>query len=91
MDAVSIDSVIREIRILSAPKFATTGFSSPIATLIVTSNDGKRVEKVEIAKEGNGYIAKRENEPLLYALDAKVVEDFQKAADELKPAETPKK
>src|SRR6267154_2321917 len=91
MDAVSIDSVIREIRLLSAPKFATTGFSSPIATLIVTSNDGKRVEKVEIAKEANGYIAKRENEPLLYALDAKVIEDFQKAADELKPAETPKK
>src|SRR6202790_3566807 len=34
MDAVSIDSVIREIRLLSATKFVTSGFSSPAATLI---------------------------------------------------------
>ena len=92
MDALSIDSVIREIRLLSATKFVTTGFSSPAAaTLIVTSNDGKRVEKVEIAKQGNGYIAKRENEQLLYTMDAKVFDDLQKAADDLKPAEPPKK
>jgi len=91
MDAVSIDSVIRAIRLLSATKFVTSGFSSPIATLTVTSNDGKRVEKVEVSKEGKGSIAKRENDPLLYELDAKVFEDFQKAADELKPAEVPKK
>ena len=91
MDAVSIDSVIREIRLLSATKFQSAGFSSPAATLIVTSNNGKRAEKVEISKDGNGYIAKRENEVLLYGLDAKPFEDFQKATDELKPAETPKK
>jgi hypothetical protein len=91
MDALSIDSVIRGIRLLSATKFVNSGFTSPAATVIVTSNDGKRVEKVEIAKNGNGYIAKRENDPLLYDLDAKVFEDFQKAADELKPAEAPKK
>ena len=92
MDALSIDSLIRAIRLLSAAKFVNTGSSSPAAaTLIVTSNDGKRVEKVEIAKEGNGYVAKRENDPLLYELDAKVFEDFQKSADELKPAEAPKK
>jgi hypothetical protein len=91
MDAVSIDSVIREIRLLSATKFASKGFSSPAASIIVTSNDGKRVEKAEVSKEGNGYIAKRENDPLLYEMDAKVFEDFQKATDELKPAEAPKK
>ena len=91
MDAVSIDSLIREIRLLSATKFVSTGFSSPAATLIVTSNNGKRVEKVQVSKAGTGYMAKRENEPLLYELDAKVFEDLQKAADELKPAETPKK
>jgi hypothetical protein len=91
LDAVSIDSLIREIRLLSATKFVTTGFPSPTTTLIVTSNDGKRIEKVEIAKESSGYMAKRENEPLLYELDAKVFEELQKAADELKPAAPPKK
>jgi len=91
MDAVSIDSFIRAIRQLSATKFDNSGFSSAAATLIVTSNDGKRVEKAEISKAGNGYVAKRENEPLLYELDAKVFEDLQKSADELKPAEPPKK
>ena len=91
MDAVSIDSVIREIRLLSATKFVNSGFTSPAATVIVTSNDGKRVEKVEVAKNGNGYIAKRENDPLLYELDAKVFDDFQKTVDELKTAEAPKK
>jgi hypothetical protein len=91
MDAVSIDSFIRAIRQLSATKFGNSGFSSAVATLIVTSNDGKRVEKVEISKAGNGYVAKRENEPQLYELDAKLFEDLQKSADELKPAEPPKK
>jgi hypothetical protein len=91
MDAVSIDSVIREIRLLSATKFVSSGFSSAAATLIVTSNGGKRVEKVEISKAGTGYVAKRENEPVLYVLEAKLFDDLQKAADELKPAEPPKK
>ena len=91
MDAVGIDSLLRAIRMLSATKFVSSGFSSTAATLIATSNGGKRVEKVEISKAGTGYMAKRENEPLLYELDAKAFEDLQKAADELKPAETPKK
>jgi hypothetical protein len=91
IDAVSVDSLLREIRLLAATKFVSTGFSSPATTLIVTSNDGKRVEKVLVSKAGDGYTAKRENEPLLYELDAKKFEDLQKAADELKPAEVPKK
>ncbi len=91
MDAVSIDSLVRAIRQLSATKFDNSGFSTTAATLLVTSNDGKRVEKVEISKAGNVYMARRENEPLLYELDAKVFDDLQKAADELKPAEAPKK
>jgi hypothetical protein len=91
MDAVSIDSVIRALRQLSAMKFVNSGSSSAAATLIVTSNSGKRIEKVEISKAGTGYLAKRENEPLLYELEAKVFDDLQKAAGELKPAELPKK
>jgi uncharacterized protein DUF4340 len=91
MDPVTVDSFIRDIRLLSASKFASNGFSSPATTLTVTSNSGKRVQKVLISKAGNGYVAKRENEPLLYELDAKGIEDMQKAADDIKPAEAPKK
>jgi hypothetical protein len=91
MDAVSVDSVIRAIRMLTATTLISSGFSSPETTLIVTSKDGKRVEKVLVSKAGSGYVAKRENEPALYELDAKGIEDMQKAADEIKPAEAPKK
>ena len=36
----------------------------------VTSNDGKRVEKVTIRKQGTDYFAQREGEPSIYQLDA---------------------
>jgi hypothetical protein len=89
MDALSVQEFLRSIRTLTATKFATSGFSSPALSVVATSKDGKRVEKVDIAKNGSGYLAKRADGPALFELDAKVVEDIQKAAGELKPAETP--
>jgi len=91
MDAVSIDSLVRELRLLSATKFVFSEITAPTTTLIVTSNDSKRVEKVLVTKTSKGYVAEREKEVQLYELDPKVFEDLQKAADELKPAEPPKK
>jgi hypothetical protein len=90
-DAVSVDSLLREIRLLAATKFVFSEITAPTTTLIVTSNDGKRVEKVLVTKTSKGYMAERENEVPLYELNPKVFEDLQKAADELKPAEPPKK
>jgi hypothetical protein len=55
-----------------------------------TSKDGKRVEEVLIAKSGDNYIARRENEPALYQLESKSVDDLETAAANLKPAEPPK-
>ena len=52
MDPLSVQDFLRPIRSLTATKFATTGFSSPALSLVVTSQDGKRVEKVDIAKAG---------------------------------------
>jgi Domain of unknown function (DUF4340) len=89
MDPLSVQEFLRSIRTLTAAKFAANGFSSSALSLVVTSKDGKRVEKVDISKSGNGYLAKRADGPALFALDAKAVEDLQKAAGELKPAETP--
>jgi hypothetical protein len=90
MDLMSVESFIRAIRLLSATKFVGSGFSTSAATLTVTSMDGKRVEKVLISKDGSRYVVKRENEPLLYEVDAKGFEDLVKSADEMKVAEPAK-
>jgi hypothetical protein len=89
MDPVAVQEFLRVIRTLTATKFAASGFSSPTLSHVVTSKDGKHVEKVDIAKSGTGYLAKRADGPALFVLDAKSVEDIQKAAGELKPAEVP--
>jgi len=87
MDALSVQDFLRTIRTLTAAKFATTGFSGAPLSLVVTSKNGKRVEKVDISKGGSGYLAKRADGPALFELDAKTMEDMRKAADGLKPAE----
>lgn len=89
MDAGTVNSFIDKLRDLSASKFVDSGFTTPVLDVTVTSNDGKRMEKVLIAKSGNDYIAKRENEPGLYEIDATAFSDLQKAASELKPATQP--
>ena len=86
LDAGSAQSVIEKVRDLSATKFVDSGFTQPVLDLVVISNDGKRTEKVVISKNGENYIAKREGEPALYEIDAKVVSDLQKAAEDLKTA-----
>jgi hypothetical protein len=84
MDSTSVNAFIDKARDLSATKFADTGFTTPELELTVTSNDGKRVEKVQISKGGTSYFAKRENEPSVYELDAKTVDELRKAAGDIK-------
>lgn len=91
MDAGSVRTLVDKIRDLSASKFVDSGFTSAILDITVTSNDGKRVEKVLIAKNGDRYVAKRENEPALYELNAADVDSLQKSAADIKPAAAPKK
>jgi hypothetical protein len=86
MDAISVENFLGTIRVLTAAKFVTTGFANPTIHMTVTSNDGKRVEKAQIAKAGADYIGKREDGPLLYQINAKSIEDMQKSLNELKPA-----
>ncbi len=90
MDAMSSQAFIDKFRDLAATKFVDSGFTTAAITMKVTSNDGKRVENVSIAKSGDNYIAKREGEPSLYQLDSKAVEELQKSAADVKPAEEPK-
>jgi hypothetical protein len=91
MDGESVQSLISRLRDLTASKFVDSGFANPAVEAVVTSDDGKRVEKVLISKSGSSYIARRENEPALYQLDASSVDELQKAADQIKPAPAPSK
>jgi hypothetical protein len=89
MDPLSADGFVRSIRQLTASKFVSTGFANPALSLMVTSKDGKLVEKAEIAKAGGDFLVKRDGEQLLYALNAKGIEDLRKSAGALKPMEPP--
>jgi hypothetical protein len=91
MDPGAASALVDKIRDLSASKFAETGFTTSVLDLTVTSDGGKRVEKVLLSKNGDKYLAKRENEPALYELDASAVADLQKSAADLKPAPPPAK
>jgi hypothetical protein len=91
MDAGNVQSYISKLRDLTANKFPDSGFANPVMEVSVTSDDGKNVEKVLVAKSKEGYLAKRENEPVLYQLTSTSVDDLQKAADEMKPNATASK
>jgi len=90
MDAPSIQALVDKLRDLTATKFLEFGAGPPILEATVTSNDGKRTEKVSIWKQGATYQARREGETTVYELDAKAVEDLQKAAGEVKEFQPPK-
>ena len=92
MDSTSVQSLLDKLRDLSASKFIDTGtFGNSVGDITVTSNDNKLVEKLLIAKSGNDYIVERDNEPALYGLDAKTVDDVSKSASDVKPAPPPAK
>jgi hypothetical protein len=86
MDNASVQSLIDKLRDLSAAKFADKSAGDPVFEATVTSNDGKKVEKVTIRKQGTDYFAQREGEPSIYQLDAKAVDDLQTTASAVKEA-----
>jgi hypothetical protein len=85
MDPSTVDTLAEQLRGLSAAKFVESGFNSPAISLSVTSNDGKLVEKIQIAKSGDIYVAKRENESSLYQLTSDSIDQLRKSAYAVKP------
>jgi hypothetical protein len=83
--ANSVASLVSKLRDLAAVKFVTSGFARPEIEATVTSNNGKRVEKVLISKSGNDAVAKRDGEATLYQLDSASVDELTKLAGEVKP------
>ena len=90
VDAIGAEGFVEKVRDLAASKFVDSGFTSPAMEVTVTSNSGKTVEKVSIAKDGDHFVAKRDGEPALYQLDPVVVTGLEKAAEDMKPAAEPK-
>jgi hypothetical protein len=88
MDGANVESVISDLRDLTATSFPGSGFANPTIGVTVVSQDGKRTEKVQIAKSGDHYIAQRENDPTFYELSPSAVDGLLKAAQDLKPATT---
>jgi hypothetical protein len=91
MENVSVESLVDALRDLAATGFPTSGFSQAEIEATVTSSDGRQTEKVLISKSGNNYIAKRENDPSLYQLDADSVTNLIDAANSIRPAAPPAK
>src|ERR1700733_2752307 len=92
MDSTSGQSLLDKLRDFSANKFIETGsLGAPTTDITVVSSNGKLTEKVLIAKQGSDYVAQRQNEPALYGLDAKAVDDLAHAASDVKPAPPVKK
>lgn len=89
VDATSVQSLIDKLRDLKATKILDAGFTIPVIEISVTSDNGKRVEKVAISKTGANYFAKREGEPAVYELDGKAVEELQRAAADVKEPPPP--
>ena len=91
MDAASVQDLVSKLRDWTATKLLDSGFANPTINITVTSEDGKRVDKVALAKSTDGYLAKRENESTIYVLKSDSVDSAQKAADDIKPAAKPAK
>jgi hypothetical protein len=88
MDSVGIQSLVDKLREASAVKFLDSGF--PATAVEVSDTYGTATEKVLLAKSGDKTLAKRDNEPAIYELDGKALDDIQKALSEVKPAQPPK-
>jgi hypothetical protein len=86
MDNSTVQNLIDKLRDLAATKFVEKGGGDPVFSSTVISDSGKRNEKVNITKQGAQYFAQREGEPGIYELDAKVADDLQKAAADVKEA-----
>lgn len=86
MDNASVQTLIDKLRDLAATKFVEKGGGTPVLTAAVTSNSGKRLEKVTITNLGSQYFAQRDSEPGIYEVDSKIVGELLKAASDVKLA-----
>ncbi|HEX4004915.1 MAG TPA: DUF4340 domain-containing protein [Acidobacteriaceae bacterium] len=86
MDTASVTAFIAAIRGLAATNFVDSGFTSPDVSLTIVTLDGRVIEKLQFHKTAAGAIARREDGPGLYVLDAITMNNLYTAAAGVKPA-----
>lgn len=91
IDSTSLQNFVDKARDLSATKFSEGAPGAAVFEVTITSNDGKRTEKVAVSKSGDAYAGTREGEPAIYQLDTKAADDLMKAAADIKEAPPEKK
>ena len=91
LDDTNSEALVSKLRDLSATHFPEGAFTAPSLQITVTSDAGKRVERVSVAKKGDVYLAQRENEATLYQLPSAAILQLREAAGSIKPQETPKR
>jgi len=86
IDNTSLQNLIDKLRDLTASTFVEQGGGQAVFEASVESKGSAKVEHVIVNKQGDKYFAQREGEPSIYELDAKAVEDLEKAATDVKEA-----
>jgi hypothetical protein len=85
MNNTSIQVVIDKMRDLTAGYFAeSTKPGEKYLELAVTSDGGKRVEKVTVFRKDTDYWAQREGDNSIYILDIRPTVDLHKAVEEIR-------
>jgi hypothetical protein len=90
LDSVGVQSLIDKLRELSAASWPQGSLGPAEMTIVVVSNDGKRTEKVTLAKAGAKWRAQRDGEPDLYELEAAPVDELRSTAGAVKEQAPPK-
>jgi hypothetical protein len=93
LDSTSVQAFIDRLRDLAATKFADAGFTTPVVTLTVVSNQGKQHEQVEIAPAASGgnFLARHGGDASFYELEASVVKELRQAVGDVREAQPEKK
>jgi hypothetical protein len=91
MDAVSVQSFIDRLRELTATGFPAAAMPASTIEIGVTSNQGKRIEKVRLAQSAGKWFAQRDGEAGLYELEASAVDNTLKTAKDVRETPPPPK
>jgi hypothetical protein len=84
LDSNSIQTFVDKLRDLSATKFAESGFGASELEIAIVAGDGKKTEKVSLAKSGSDWLARRDGDASLYVIPAATVDEIEHAAADLK-------
>ncbi|MEI9812344.1 MAG: DUF4340 domain-containing protein [Acidobacteriota bacterium] len=86
MDSVAVQNLIDKLRELSASRIDDVAPATAEILITVTSNNGKRVETVQIAPSGPDFLAKREKEPQFYRIDGSAITALKEALASVREA-----